>query len=486
MILAAKRTVVMPAADNGTESQLAASGHSFTGSNEPVSVLRWQPLRESRQTAASRELALVIADRLLWPAQVEAAVVEARLQSTLPNGGPQWAGYRLAQGYAGLALLFGHLDRCFPGDGWDSVAHRHLEIAVHDAATRRYLPPGLFEGLGGLAFTASYLSQDDTRYQRLLATLDHALIDQLKPLIAEVRQQRLGSTNAFDLISGLSGAGLYLLSRRGSPGTEKVLDQLVCALIELSREDDGLPRWHTSSHLPTTGEDTMLRQFPNGYLNCGLAHGIPGPLAVLALSHLAGLRCAGLGEAIHRLAGWVIAHRYEDQWGINWPDAIGLLPTQDSGSRIAPVEVSRLARAGWCYGSPGVSRSLYLAGLALRSREYCDLAVAAAEAVLRRPVAMRGIDSPTFCHGVAGLLQILLRFANDTGAENLRAGASMVADQLLALYEPESLLGYRSIELHAKHVDQPGLLDGAPGVALVLLAVACPVEPHWDRAFLLS
>jgi lantibiotic modifying enzyme len=99
---------------------------------------------------------------------------------------------------------------------------------------------------------------------------------------------------------------------------------------------------------------------------------------------------------------------------------------------------------------------------------------------------MRRIDSPTFCHGVAGLLQVLLRFTNDTGVETLRAGASRVTEQLLALYEPEARLGYRSIESHAKRVDQPGLLDGAPGVALVLLAVACPVEPHWDRAFLLS
>jgi lantibiotic biosynthesis protein len=451
-----------------------------------VGVSRWRPLAEREQVAAAREVALAIADRLRLPVAVEGAVVDARLQSSLPNGGPPWAGYGLAQGYAGLALLFGHLDRCFPGDGWDRVAHRHLEIAAHDAASRSHLPPGLSAGLSGLAFAASYLSQGGARYQRLLATLDHALIDQLKPLIANVREQRHGvPVNAFDLISGLSGAGLYLLTRRESPDAEKVLDQLVDALIELSREDDGLPRWHTPRHL-SGSDDLMLEQFPHGYLNCGLAHGIPGPLAVLSLSRLAGLRCAGLDEAIDRLAGWILAHRLDDQWGINWPTGVGLLPSRDSGSRIAPVGASPQAQAGWCYGSPGISRSLYLAGAALGKREYSDPAVAAAEAVLRRPVAMRWIDSPTFCHGVAGLLQVLLRFTNDTGAETLRGGASMVLAQLLALHEPESLLGYRSIEFQGSRVDQPGLLDGAPGVALVLLAAACPVEPDWDRAFLLS
>jgi hypothetical protein len=34
--------------------------------------------------------------------------------------------------------------------------------------------------------------------------------------------------------------------------------------------------------------------------------------------------------------------------------------------------------------------------------------------------------------------------------------------------------------------DDPGLLTGAAGVALVLLAAATPVEPAWDRALLLA
>jgi lantibiotic biosynthesis protein len=80
----------------------------------------------------------------------------------------------------------------------------------------------------------------------------------------------------------------------------------------------------------------------------------------------------------------------------------------------------------------------------------------------------------------------VLRFANDTGSPILQAGAEALAAQLLGLHEPESLLGFRSIELNQKKVDQPGLLDGAPGCALVLLGAATNVEPKWDRLFLLS
>jgi hypothetical protein len=108
------------------------------------------------------------------------------------------------------------------------------------------------------------------------------------------------------------------------------------------------------------------------------------------------------------------------------------------------------------------------------------------EAVYRRPLQERHIDSPTFCHGVAGLLQITLRFAHDTRLPLFVKAAETLSEQLLSLYDPDRLLGYYSLEPGGQLVDQPGLLDGAPGVVLVLLAAATDVNPTWDRLFLLS
>ena len=118
--------------------------------------------------------------------------------------------------------------------------------------------------------------------------------------------------------------------------------------------------------------------------------------------------------------------------------------------------------------------------------DYRSLAVSSLEDVFRRPVRTRRIDSPTFCHGVAGLLAITMRFANETGSPVFIEASRMLVEQLLDSYQPESLLGFRNIEYGDHEVDQPGLLDGAPGVALVLLAAATNVEPTWDRLFLLS
>ena len=108
------------------------------------------------------------------------------------------------------------------------------------------------------------------------------------------------------------------------------------------------------------------------------------------------------------------------------------------------------------------------------------------EAVFRRPIPARRVDSPTFCHGIAGLLSITLRFANDTGKDVFFEQSHALTQQMVDSYRPESLLGFRNVEITDREIDQPGLLDGAPGVALALLAATSGVEPTWDRLFLLS
>jgi hypothetical protein len=133
-----------------------------------------------------------------------------------------------------------------------------------------------------------------------------------------------------------------------------------------------------------------------------------------------------------------------------------------------------------------VARSLWLAGQALDRHEYRTLAITAMEAVYRRPVPARMIDSPTFCHGVAGLLAVTLRFARETRLPIFVQQSQRLVEQLMASFQPESLLGFRNIEYGYNETDQPGLLDGAAGVAIVLLAASSGIEPAWDRLFLLS
>jgi hypothetical protein len=453
---------------------LGEQGHERSGRAHPPS---WTSVLDADRRADALAVALDVAGRASDPARIAAALAAAGGQTRYPES-LRWQPHGVAQGDAGLALLCACLNACLPGEGWDEVAHGFLAAAAYAAERQPRLPPGLFGGLSGLAFTAEALSEDGARYQRLLTSLDEALAPQASALGEGLRSASgPGPVSDFDVIAGVSGMGAYLL-RRDPHG---VLPEVLSGLVSLAEPQDGPPRWMTPPHL--LGDASMLHQYPSGNLNCGLAHGIPGPLALLALSLRSGVKVPGQAEAVRRLADWLVAHRADDHWGVNWPTAIPVAPPGERDPDAAGLPPSRSA---WCYGSPGVARALWFAGEVLDDAVLRELAVEAIHAVLRRPIPERRIESPTFCHGVAGLLQVVVRFAHDTGLPAFSDGAADLVDELLGAHEPERPLAYASLEPGPNAVDRAGLLAGAPGVAMALLAAATDTEPTWDRLFLLS
>jgi hypothetical protein len=433
-------------------------------------------------------IARSIANQLRDPARLSEVVALAHEQSPMADA-TEWLATSLGGGL-GLVLLFGHLDRCFPQEGWYRDAHRHLEAAARRLETFSSPPLGLFEGMSGVGFSAAYLARDTGRYGRLLESLDEGVSRRARDLAREMLARRGGFHIAdFDLVSGLTGAVVHLLGRRGNPRTAEALREALAALVSISSCHDGVPAWHTPAALVRDDVSSLKSEHTGGYVDCGLAHGCPGPLTAMSMACAAGVDVPGLRDGISRLAHWLLRHRHDDAWGLNWPSAIPL--TLDADGAPLPLEPSLTlggipARTGWCYGAPGVARALWEAGNALSDPQFRDVAVEAMRATLRRPASERRLDSPTVCHGVAGYLQCMLRFAHATQLPEFIAEARELTAQLLAMREPAAPLGYRAVEMHGVRVDQPGLIDGASGVMGALLSAAMPVEPAWDRALLLS
>ncbi|WP_225840116.1 lanthionine synthetase C family protein [Streptomyces sp. NK08204] len=431
--------------------------------------LAWLPAVGNPDTAASvRTIAVDVLSRLRDP-----DAVEGTARTTPLHGRPRRLPHSTAQGSCGLALAFGHLDRCLPGEGWDLVAHRHLSRAVDGTASNPVTTLGLFAGLAGMAFTTSYLAHGQ-RYRTLLGGIDDSLYARIPRRLPAVGGEGF-AVGTFDLVSGWTGVAAYLHSRPAGRARDRALRTVLTWLVDLSRDIDGVPAWHTPHAL--IADESMRDRYPTAVANCGLAHGITGVLAVLALAHADGPAVAGHTEAIRRTAAWLRSHELDDTGGGAYPSVVAL-------GEEAPAPSA--ARDAWCYGSPGVARALWLAGTALGDPDLTRAAVAALRAVLRRPVGRRRIDSPGFCHGIAGLLQITLRFAADTADEEIGADARLLVDQLVGEYQPQAPFAYRSVEPDGTREDRIGLLEGAPGIALVLLAAATPEPPAWDRFFLLS
>jgi lantibiotic biosynthesis protein len=465
---------------------------------------------DATTSAAALAVAAEVGARVADPARVAEAVAAASGQTAHPAS-VHWRDHAVGQGHAGLALLFGALDQHDPGQGWDRTAHQHLVLAARAVEAVPRPPAGLFGGLAGLGLVATTLSDDGARYRRLLAAVDQALVARLPALVGAPGRVGGRAVREYDLISGLTGIGAYLLLRRGEPGVAGALRSVLAGLVELTGRDQEGPRWRT---LPGQLSPEERARYPHGYLNCGLAHGIPGPLAVLSLALRAGADLPGLPDAVVRAAAWLAAHRAEDASGPTWPNAVPL-PAARAGDGSDPtwsdpdslpagrVESARPtvpfpvapARAAWCYGGPGVAAALRLAGDALGRQaggthgqvaRHRDLAVTALSAALTRPADVARIDSPTFCHGRAGLLAVTSSFARATGDDQFRRAAAGMAAELVDRFDPALPLGYRDLESGGRRIDQPGLLTGAPGIALALLGATSPAEPAWARLFLVA
>lgn len=426
----------------------------------------WRPVLSGAPAARALEVAREVGERLRDPRLLQEAIDAPPRQGMRGYGA--WNPIGLARGRPGLALTFARLATPFPDDGWEEAAHGQVVLAVQALRHERYARTGIADGLAGLAFALHTI--DPSRYARVLATLDGLIERRTEVALGSFEADERGCAREdVDLVSGLAGVGAHLLARGHIDTLRPVLERLV----RLATADGPVPAWHTpAEHL--LGE--LLADYPDGLLDCGLAHGLPGVLALLSLARAEGADVRGLDEAIESGAGWLREQAIEDDWGVNWPYFVPLGRGRDRGP----------ARAGWCYGAPGVAGALWLAGEAAGDESARTLAIDALEAVHRRPLEERHTDAPTLCHGVGSLLEITLRAAANTGNVRLRSAAAELATGLIDSFDPSSVFGYRDLDPDGAWVDRPGVLEGAAGVVLVLLAAATGSAPVWDRMLLVA
>jgi hypothetical protein len=457
-------------------------------SGEPVNTVMWSPSLNGSQRSDALAAARMIADRVTDAERVAESLALASMQTQYPRS-MWWEPATIAQGDTGIALLCSQLHAVYPGEGWDALARQHLARAAR-AVYATHHGAGAFTGYSGILFTSRLAghSENSVPISELSAQVAH----QALTTAAAIRGVSGLSVSSFDIISGLSGIMLCLLPSAGRDSMGAAVPFLEGALAAMALHGQDLPAWYTPTDRLYDDEQRAL--YPCGNLNVGLAHGMPGPLAALSLAVAsrphADPHTAIAGDtgdvrvaAVARLASWlsetaVIADGYP-----GWPSVV---PLAETDGRLHATDPGRIGRDAWCYGTPGAARALYLAGRTLDRSDWRELAVAAMAGVYARPVPMRAIDSPTFCHGVAGLLQITLRFLHDTGLPIFADAARELTTQILDSVDADRPMAIANVEPGGNLVDQPGLLDGAAGVSLVLLSAGSDVEPAWDRVFGLS
>jgi lantibiotic modifying enzyme len=280
----------------------------------------------------------------------------------------------------------------------------------------------------------------------------------------------------YDVVSGLSGTLRYLLL---SPSANSDLIALVLEeLVSVAHVKRGRPGW-TVMHPPSVVSDPA--DFPFGHVNVGLAHGAAGILAAISLATSAGVLVPGQEEAIETLSNWLLAVQLTEPGGLNWPPFLGHRDATVTGTR---------AHNGWCYGIPGIARSLQLAGKAMENSNWTNAADAAMKSMVDRSTADYVVGEPGLCHGWAGTMHATWRFATNSTDGAMDHWVDTAAASVIASYEPGSQFGFRSAIYSPSDspvwTDDGGFITGAAGIALALHRYSRDAIPAtlWDSALL--
>ncbi|CAM5741017.1 Lanthionine synthetase C-like protein OS=Streptomyces microflavus OX=1919 GN=Smic_64460 PE=4 SV=1 [Streptomyces microflavus] len=206
-----------------------------------------------------------------------------------------------------------------------------------------------------------------------------------------------------------------------------------------------------------------------GHANTGMAHGIAGVLALLALAARKSTVTDGHLRALRAILAWLDRWQEETGRGPAWPYWVtrGELRT---GRRAA----SKLRRPSWCYGTAGLARAQQLAALAIGDTERQITAENALAAALCDPDQLGATTDNGLCHGFAGLTHIAVRTAADAHPSTVGRLRAAIPGLLTAICSVDNDLEREATAGVTGTGAGPGLLDGAAGTALALLAADQP------------
>jgi lantibiotic biosynthesis protein len=411
----------------------------------------WQPLLDGDLQAR----ALAVADEI-------AAELKSRGADMTSDGS-------LASGHAGLAVAFAYFDQALPGRGYGDAAGVHLNAAT-DYLAEYPLNADLYGGFTGIAWAAAQVERLAGRSSAAgdeFGEIDDLLLDMLSAPAWE---------GHYDLISGLVGVGVYALERLPHPKAHECLTRVVQHLDRWSEVRPDGATWHTPLHLLPPHRRQVR---PNGEDNLGLAHGAPGPIALLAQASAAGAAGDVAARLVDQAVPWLMAQR------------MNYSPSASFGYEVFPEDDQGPSRSAWCYGDCGIAAALLNAARSRGNAEWERTAVELAVAAGNRPDAEMGVADAGMCHGWAGLAHIFNRLYQTSGDARLAEPARRYVERTLAMQHPgRGIAGYAA---WASHGDQPwdwasevGLLEGAAGVAMALAAAATDVAPTWDSVMLIS
>lgn len=284
----------------------------------------------------------------------------------------------------------------------DATGDARYERAMHASLKRAAETAhdggiGLFAGVSGLRAAAALAARREPRYQRLVARCD-AHVEAALAWPPEAP----GSFSEYDVIAGWAGARLARCIE-----APREADRLTDLLAWVLDED----RW--CCRHPLRPDEPPAHDL-------GLAHGIAGVLAALALTHER--FDAVLAERLLQAGRFLASCAIERDGYYVWPP-------------WAEHEPAGSMRSAWCYGAPGVTAALHTVATLLGDDELAAFALNAQRRIAQRTARECAIDDIGMCHGIVGNAVCFASVAEAADCDELRTYAEDWLGHALTLLE---------------------------------------------------
>jgi lantibiotic biosynthesis protein len=375
---------------------------------------------------------------------------------------------------AQYALLHAYLRVVAGDEEHERAATRFLDASI-DRLAEAPIRPALHGGFTGIAWVVEHL-QHPPFTAGGEATLESE--DPNSDIDAAVLSYLSSPTwkEAFDLIVGLVGLGVYALERLSRPSAVACLERVLDHLAGLARSSEGDVTWWTPPELiPRLNRDPQ----ETGHYNLGVSHGVPGVIAFLAQATIASDFGAKIEPMLAGAVSWLLKQQLPKGMGSRFAHVIG--------GNHQP----RPSRAAWCYGDPGIAVALLSAAQSTKSADWECQAIEIGINASRRNPAQCGVIDPGLCHGATGLAHVYNRLFQATRNREFADASIFWFDRALEMRRSgQGVAGFAAYFPNPDpfvqwHGDRD-FLTGAVGMALSLLAASSSIEPLWDRLLLTS
>lgn len=332
-------------------------------------------------------------------------------------------------------------------------------------------------GLCGIAHAFSYCFKYTGLYKNILDVIETRLVDTSNIKLSHIRENGYFKTKEsdYDVIQGLSSVALYFLKKKDiTENQHELILRILQYFVELFDFSDNAvniiikPEEMVPSYL--------IDEYPLGYINLGISHGIIAPLYSLCLGYnklkLSGSYNSAIGNGIdiYRKNYWVrydIKHKAE-LYG--WPERIDIGNKKHCGNY----------NQSWCYGSLGIARVLFMIAKMISDKELQSFCVRVIKCVLNYPTEKAYQQTNAICHGQAGKMMVFDEMFNDTGDKVFHMYAQNIFENIVSCATVENKYVFLEKDVYFRgkiynnaieYIDL-GLLNGNTGIIMALLGHA--------------